>query len=133
MTPGAPQTPTQRRLFCTCGGPLPGRAARCRACSRRLLNSGRRFGGNRDAVVERDGGCCRGCGVRGAGKSLHVHHRQPGRHDPSLLVTLCAACHARVHRLRSNRRWLPAPLLEWWREQHPASPLQLQLPLEAAR
>ena len=47
-------------------------------------------------------------------------------------ITLCPACHAVVHRLQANRRWLPEPLLALWREQHPGAPLQLQFPIETA-
>jgi hypothetical protein len=51
-------------------------------------------------------------------------------HDPTWLVTICPACHAVIHKLEAHRRWLPAPLVELWREQHPAAPLQLQLAIE---
>lgn len=60
-----------------------------------------------------------------------VHHRRPGVHDPAWLVTICPACHAVIHRLRANRRWLPDPLVELWREQHPDVSLQLQFPVAA--
>jgi 5-methylcytosine-specific restriction endonuclease McrA len=122
----------QRGLFCSCGGPLPRRAARCRSCTHGLWYSRRRFGGNREAVLERDGYRCRSCGAGKAPRRLHVHHRRPGQDATEFLITLCARCHARVHCLRFNGRWLPEPLLVFWREQHPASPLQLQLPIEAA-
>jgi hypothetical protein len=56
---------------------------------------------------------------------------------PSLLLCLCAACHARVHRLLSIWKWIPALLAELWIEQHPGAPVQMQfeeaqlgLPLE---
>jgi hypothetical protein len=45
-------------------------------------------------------------------------------------VTLCAGCHARVHRSRILRRWLPEILVLLWREWHPDSVEQLQLPVE---
>ena len=51
--------------------------------------------------------------------------RSPGR----LLVTLCSACHARVHRRLRQRSWLPEALFEFWCEQHPGLPLQLQFTL----
>jgi hypothetical protein len=35
------------------------------------------------------------------------------------LVTLCAGCHARLHRPRILRRWLPEILVVLWREWHP--------------
>jgi hypothetical protein len=47
-----------------------------------------------------------------------------------LLVTVCPACHALIHKLLGHRRWLPPSLLELWREQHPSVPLQLQLDFE---
>ena len=46
------------------------------------------------------------------------------------LVTLCAGCHARVHRSRILRRWLPEILVVLWREWHPDAVEQLQLPIE---
>jgi hypothetical protein len=58
-----------------------------------------------------------------------VHHRKPGLHDPEWLITACAACHARIHRLLAVRVWLPDRLIELWTEQHPGAPVQLQLPL----
>jgi hypothetical protein len=60
-----------------------------------------------------------------------VHHRKPGLHDPRRLVAVCAACHARLHRSRALRRWVPEPLAALWAEQHLGVPLQLQLALEA--
>ena len=59
---------------------------------------------------------------------LNVHHRQPGDHTQ--LVTLCAGCHARVHRTRILGRWLPEILVVLWREWHPDAVEQLQLPVE---
>lgn len=61
----------------------------------------------RDEVLERDGHTCRGCGAEGPGAggtaTLHVHHADPDpddgdRHAPSNLVTLCADCHAWLHK-----------------------------------
>jgi hypothetical protein len=59
---------------------------------------------------------------------LNVHHRRPGDHTQ--LVTLCAGCHARVHRTQILGRWLPEILIALWREWHPDSVEQLQLPIE---
>jgi predicted HNH restriction endonuclease len=56
-----------------------------------------------------------------------VHHRHPGNSDPDLLITVCPACHARLHRLSSIRAWIPELLAILWAEQHPAVPRQLQL------
>lgn len=81
-------------------------------------------------MLTRDGHACRCCGSRENGRRLHVHHCQPGFHDPARLITLCAACHARVHRLAALRAWLPEALAALWAEQHPHAPRQLQLPWE---
>jgi hypothetical protein len=59
---------------------------------------------------------------------LNVHHRRRGDHTQ--LVTLCAGCHARVHRTRVLRRWVPEILVALWREWHPDAVEQLQLPVE---
>lgn len=119
----------QRTLFCDCGQGTPAVAGLCRACYGARAHSRARFAGNRESVLNRDR-ACRGCG--GAGKTargLHVHHRRPGLHDPDWLVTLCAACHARVHRLSAiRRRWLPEHVVELWSEQHPTVPVQMQFP-----
>jgi hypothetical protein len=50
------------------------------------------------------------------------------------MATVCAACHARIHRLRfvPARCW-SSRFVELWAEQHPGAPLQLPLPfVEAA-
>jgi 5-methylcytosine-specific restriction endonuclease McrA len=106
-------------VFCSCG--------LCRRCYERRRNSRRRFGGLREEILERDRHTCRVCG---AGKSLHVHHRQPGINRPELLITLCASCHARLHRLAVLRFWIPEPLFPLWAEHHPGVPMQLQFPAE---
>jgi hypothetical protein len=114
----------QRLLFCSCGEAIPAVAGLCRRCYRARAHSKSRFAGYREEVLERDGERCRTCG---AGKRrLHVHHRRPGVHDPDWLVALCAACHARLHRLLALRSWLPEELIPLWAEQHPGAPLQLQ-------
>ena len=59
------------------------------------------------------------------------HHRRPGVHEPEWLVTLCASCHARIHRLQAIRSYLPPVLLPFWEEQHPDVPRQLQFDLGA--
>lgn len=120
----------QRTLFCACGQGTPAVAGLCRSCYRARARSRSRFDGHRESVLARDGRCT-GCGAGEEACLLHVHHRRPGVHDPAWLVALCAACHARVHRLAALRSWLPARLVELWSEQHPGVPLQLQFP-EAA-
>lgn len=120
----------QRAFFCSCGRPLENRLSVCRVCAWQGSYSARYFGGHRSEVLERDGKQCRTCG---SGQTLHVHHRQPGLHDPEWLVTLCAGCHARVHRLQGLRHWLPPVLLQFWKEQHPHTPQQVQFDWDEAR
>ncbi len=120
----------QKILFCECGEAVPAIAGFCVRCYRDRAHSRRYFAGHRDAVLARDGGKCRCCGAgKPDGSRLPVHHRSPGDHREELLVTLCAACHARVHRRLRQRGWLPERLLELWCEQHPDLPLQLQFSL----
>jgi hypothetical protein len=90
-------------------------------CYRRRHYSARFFGGNRDSALERDGRDCRACQAR---QYLNVPHRRTGDHTQ--LVTLCAGCHARVHRTRILRRWLPEILVALWREWHPDAVEQLR-------
>ena len=118
----------QRALFCPCGA-APAVAGLCRLCYGRALHSQHRFGGHRERVIERDRGTCRICG---AANQRTVHHRRPGNHHPDLLVTVCRACHARIHRLAALRRYLPPALLPFWAELHPPTPVQLQLDWETA-
>jgi hypothetical protein len=54
---------------------------------------------------------------------LVVHHRRPGVSKLDLMVTLCPACHAIVHRLKTLRAWLPENLVTFWHEQHPEAPV----------
>jgi len=42
------------------------------------------------------------------------------------LITVCAGCHARLHRLAALRVWIPDGLVVLWTEQHPGVPVQLQ-------
>jgi 5-methylcytosine-specific restriction endonuclease McrA len=126
----------QKTLFCSCGMAIPVIAGLCSRCYRARAHSRFYFGGYRQAVLHRDGFRCRSCGAEGAGQKretacpqLHVHHRVPGRSEPDLLITLCAACHARLHRLLALRHWIPEALVPLWQEQHPHTPLQLQFPL----
>ena len=116
---------TQRSLFCSCGQATPAVAELCMSCYRRRRYSVHFFGGNRESALERDGRACRGCQSQ---HYLNVHHRQPGDHTQ--LVTLCAGCHARVHRTRILRHCLPEILVDLWREWHPDTIEQLRLPIE---
>jgi 5-methylcytosine-specific restriction endonuclease McrA len=117
----------QRPLFCPCGTNSPAVAGFCRSCYRQLLHSRARFGGHRHLVLERDGHACRICG---APNQRTVHHRRPREHAPELLITVCPACHARLHHLAALRRYVPPALVPFWAEQHPHTALQLQLDFE---
>ena len=128
LSPAIPRLPLQRPLFCPCGRDFPWVAGLCRACYRSAAHSRQRFAGLREEILERDGRACQSCG---AGHRLHVHHRKPGVHERELLVTVCAACHARLHRLAAVRVWIPEALVVLWAEQHPGIPVQLQLPVAA--
>ena len=52
----------------------------------------------RQQVLRRDGWRCQSCGTM---SNLEVHHREfrshSGADSEKNLITLCAACHARVH------------------------------------
>jgi hypothetical protein len=115
-------------MFRVCGRDLPFRGGLCRSCYSAAAHSRERFAGVREEILDRDGRLCLGCGSAGP---LHVHHRKPGIDDRELLITACAACRARVHRLASLRIWLPESLAALWIEQHPSVPVQLQLPVAA--
>jgi 5-methylcytosine-specific restriction endonuclease McrA len=53
----------------------------------------------RQQVLRRDGWRCQGCGAM---SNLEVHHRQYRSHSgddsEDNLITLCAKCHANIHR-----------------------------------
>jgi 5-methylcytosine-specific restriction endonuclease McrA len=54
----------------------------------------------RQAVLDRDGAQCQGCGTAGENRlTLHhlVYRSQGGAHDPENLVVLCWKCHELVH------------------------------------
>ncbi len=121
-------TRAESSLLCPCRKDLATIAGLCRRCYRRAANSRFRFGGLREEILERDGRTCRACG---ADHRLHVHHRRPGINDRELLITVCAGCHARLHRLAAIRIWMPEPLIILWEEQHPGIPVQLQLLMAA--
>jgi hypothetical protein len=107
---------------CACGRPV-WKSGMCKSCYARNLRNRHRFGGHREEVIERDGRQCRVCG---GDRLLVVHHRIQSQ-EPEYLVTLCAGCHARVHRLLYLRYWVPELMAELWEEQHPGRPLQLQI------
>ncbi|MDQ2844263.1 MAG: HNH endonuclease [Acidobacteriota bacterium] len=92
----------------------------CSTCYALKRQDEERFGGFREAVLERDGYCCRVCGAWGRDKrSITVHHRVPGKSVLHLMISLCPGCHAKVHRTKMVLTELPPLLLMLWREQHP--------------
>lgn len=98
----------------------------CRSCYDAAYHDETYFSGNKRAVLERDGYCCRVCGV----ETDVVHHRKPGMDDQDWLITLCPRCHARVERSRFLRAYVSPLLAVLWREKHPDEPWQLQLGFE---
>jgi hypothetical protein len=86
------------------------------------------FGGLREAVLERDGYRCRGCGAPGHEKpSIIVHHRVPGVSKLELMISLCPGCHAKVERTKMVLAEMTPLLLVLWREQHPEGQEQIML------
>jgi hypothetical protein len=86
------------------------------------------FGGLREAVLERDGYRCRGCGAPGHEKrSIIVHHRVPGISKLELMISLCPGCHAKVERTKMVLAEMTPLLLVLWREQHPEGQEQIML------
>ena len=120
--------PHQIPLCCPCGNLQLFCRGFCRACYGRRHRSRTHFSGLRGKILARDHHRCRVCGAR---EQLAVHHRRP-RNVSNALITLCAACHARLHRLAAMDRWIPEFLAELWTEQHPGVARQIQFP-EAAR
>ena len=120
--------PHQIPLCCPCGNLQLFCRGFCRACYGRRHRSRTHFSGLRGKILARDHHRCRVCGAR---EQLVVHHRRP-RNVSNALITLCAACHARLHRLAAMDRWIPEFLAELWAEQHPGVARQIQFP-EAAR
>ena len=114
----------QLPLFCPCGDTQLYYCGLCKACYHRRHRDRARFAGRREKVLARDHHLCRVCGTR---TPLVVHHRRPSN-LPAALITLCRACHARLHRLGTIDRWVPDILEELWAEQHPGAPRQLQPP-----
>ena len=141
-SPAAPQRASQAAVFrqrtrccrscgagaCAAGGRLV--KGLCRRCYALHHHDQLYFGGLRQQVLARDNHRCQACGKLGRRRrSLAVHHRKPGISSRRWLVTLCLACHARVHRTLVWRfhstKSLPAAAL--WRELHPGAPEQLAL------
>ena len=85
------------------------------------------FGGLRERVLARDEWHCRVCSSI---DQLLVHHRRPGANAMALLITLCRACHLRVHHTRRPAYGFDALLRLLWREMHPGLAEQLKFRLQ---
>lgn len=109
----------QPPLFCPCGRDLPDR---CKRCYLAAWRSRRFFAGYRERILARDRERCRIC-ARQTG--LCVHHRRAGKQTERTLITLCRACHARLHRRYQLPGWASPLLVALWKEQHRGWPLQL--------
>ncbi len=112
----------QRSICCPCGNDKVLALGLCATCYTLKRQDEEYFGGQREAVLTRDGNRCAvpGCTTLKKGKrSIAVHHRKPGNNDPKLMITLCLACHAKVTRTQVPRREWPPLLRILWREQHP--------------
>ena len=122
----------QFALCCrSCGAPETRVQGFCAPCYAAQRHDFVYFGGLRRRVLERDRRRCRACGQVETGKlRIHVHHRRPGISREKLLVSLCPACHARIHRLRVLDRILLPLAEELWRELHPCAPEQFFLGFE---
>ena len=94
----------QRVLFCHCGQFTLYAAGKCLRCYSRDKRNERHYAGLREVVLKRDGYRCRTCPftptAEGERRLLVVHHRQPGVSELPRMLTLCAACHARVVRTK---------------------------------
>ena len=100
----------------------------CSTCYSLKPQDAEHFGGLREVVLERDGYRCRVCNAPGRGKrEIIVHHRVPGRSVLNLMIALCPACHARIHRTKAALSIAPSLLRELWREQNPGAQEQFVL------
>ena len=110
----------QRAFYCRCGNEKILALGLCATCYTLKRQDEEDFGGLREAVLERDGYCCRVCGASGRRKrSIVVHHRVPGKSLLHLMISLGPRCHAKVGRTKCVLSEMPSLLLLLWREQHP--------------
>ncbi len=124
----------QLAMHCPCGRQKILAQGLCSTCYTLRRQDEAHFGGLREAVLERDGYRCRVCDASGRAKrSIIVHHRVPGKSVLNLMLSLCPACHAKVHRTRAVLSAMPPLLLELWREQHPGGHEQVQLNFTVAK
>lgn len=115
---------TQLALWCRhCGASELHARGLCQPCYDAWRLSERNFAGLREIALERDAATCTIC----------LEHDQPVMHHRFYssrldhLITLCAACHARVHRTLYPDWTMHPQLRVYWRELHPGRPEQLPL------
>ena len=121
----------QAVFMCACGSLEVVAKGMCPRCLARQHHDQKYFGGYREMVLERDSWTCQGCLYRPKQEDrdyIVVHHRVPGISKPEVMISLCAACHAIVERMKAVRVWLPPQLIILWREKHPEAAYQLQFP-----
>jgi hypothetical protein len=122
----------QLAMYCRCGNEKMLALGLCSTCYTLKRQDEEYFGGLREAVLERDGYCCRVCGASGRRKrSIVVHHRRPGVSLMHLMISLCLKCHARVGRTKAVLSEMPPLLLQLWREQHPDGHEQVMIDFAA--
>ena len=122
----------QLAMYCGCGNEKILAHGLCATCYTLKRQDEEYFGGLREAVLLRDGYCCRVCGASGRRKrSIVVHHRVPGVSLLHLMIALCLKCHAKVGRTKVVLSEMPPLLLELWREQHPEGHEQTYLEFRA--
>lgn len=118
----------QRVMHCPCGNAKVLALGLCATCYTLKRQDEEYIGGLRETVLKRDGYRCRVCDASGRDKrSIIVHHRVTGRSVLSLMLSLCPACHAKIHRTKAVLSAMPPLLLKLWREQHPGGHEQVRL------
>jgi hypothetical protein len=121
----------QSVLWCGCGSERFDRRGLCPRCHGRRRHSLAKFAGQREQVLQRDDNQCQACGER-ADAQILVHHRRPGSADSKWQLTLCRACHARVHHIRRPGYGFVTSspeLFALWREVNQNRPVQRTLAL----
>ncbi len=115
-------------MHCPCGRAKILALGLCSTCYTLKRQDAEHFGGLREVVLERDGYRCRVCDASGRGKrEIIVHHRVPGKSVLNLMIALCPACHAKIHRTKAALSVMPPLLLKLWREQNPDGQEQIAL------
>ena len=128
----------QRVMHCPCGNAKVLAHGLCATCYTLKRQDAAYFGGLREKVLERDGYRCRVCAELPEverlciGQPPSVHHRVAGVSQLHLMITLCAAHHAQIGRLRVAAKPMSPLLRTLWREQHPDGHEQTPLDFSAS-